>query len=118
MPASDTVDFEREFEELVRELRALPVETPVAVRERVRALGEPAPRRLFPQLTWRRAVLVLAPACVVALVAAAVIHGIVSSSSTKSHQLAASFRKNSSVSNFSRCVSVWTFCCWMQRSTS
>jgi hypothetical protein len=41
MPASETVDFDREFEELVRELRALPAEAPVSVRERVRALGEP-----------------------------------------------------------------------------
>jgi hypothetical protein len=88
MPASETVDFEREFEELVRELRALPNDAPATVRERVRALGEPEPRRVFPQLTWRRAVVVLVPACVAAIVAAAAIHGIISSSgSTK--QLAA-----------------------------
>ena len=40
MPATD-VDFEREFEELVRDLRALPTTAPTGVRERVRALGEP-----------------------------------------------------------------------------
>ena len=39
------------------------------------------PRRVFPQLTWRRAVVVLVPACVAAVVAAAAIRGIVSSSS-------------------------------------
>jgi Domain of unknown function (DUF4349) len=81
MPAPETVDFEREFEELVRELRALPTDTPGSVRERVRALGEPQPRRVFPQLTWRRAVVVIVPACLLAVVAAAAIHGIVSSSS-------------------------------------
>src|SRR5712691_6295341 len=90
MPASETVDFEREFEDLVRELRALPSEAPPAVRERVRALGEPAPRRIvFPQLTWRRATVVLVPACAVALVAAAAIHGIVSSSGKTNNPLAA-----------------------------
>jgi hypothetical protein len=65
----------------VRQLHSLPVETPASVRERVRALGEPEPRRVFPQLTWRRAVVVLVPACLVAVVAAAAIRGIVSSSS-------------------------------------
>src|SRR5439155_14166714 len=81
MPASETVDFEREFKELVRELRALPSEAPAEVRERVRELGEPKPRRVLPQLTWRRAVVVLVPACLVAVVAAAAVHGVVSSSS-------------------------------------
>src|SRR5690348_13714354 len=80
MPASETVDFEREFEELVRQLRAVPADAPASVRERVRALGEPEPRRVFPQLTWRRAVVVLVPACLVAVVAAAAIDGIVSPS--------------------------------------
>src|SRR5262249_11950856 len=91
MPASETVDFEREFEELVRELRALPADARTSVRERVRALGEPEPRRVFPQLTWRRAVVVLVPACLVAVVAAAAVHGLVSSSASK--QSAASFAK-------------------------
>jgi hypothetical protein len=79
MPATDTVDFEREFEELVRELRELPTAAPESVRERVRALGEPAPRRSFPVLPWRRSLLVLAPACALALVAAAVVHGVLNS---------------------------------------
>ena len=97
MPASETVDFEREFEELVRELRELPSEAPPAVRERVRALGEPAPRRVFfPQLTWRRATLVLVPACAVALVAAAAIHGLVSSSKNTNHLAADVARKQPS----------------------
>jgi Domain of unknown function (DUF4349) len=79
MPATDTVDFEREFEELVRELRALPTAAPESVRERVRALGEPTPRRSLPMLPWRRSLLVLAPACALALVAAAVVHGVLNS---------------------------------------
>src|SRR6266511_577023 len=80
MPATDTVDFEREFEELVRELRALPTAATENVRERARALGEPAPRRSFPTLPWRRSLLVLAPACALGLVIAAVVHGVVNSS--------------------------------------
>jgi hypothetical protein len=79
MPATDTLDFEREFEELVRELRALPTAAPESVRERVRALGEPTPRRSLPVLPWRRSLLVLAPACALALVAAAVVHGVLNS---------------------------------------
>jgi hypothetical protein len=83
MPATDTIDFEREFEELVGELRALPTAAPEHLRERVRALGEPtaAPTLLERLLVfpWRRSLLVLAPACVLALVTAAVIHGVVSS---------------------------------------
>jgi len=79
MPATD-VDFEREFEELVRDLRALPTAAPGGVRERVRALGEPArPRTLHDLLltfSWRRSLLVLAPVCVLGLVSAAVIHGV------------------------------------------
>jgi negative regulator of sigma E activity len=82
MPATD-VDFEREFEELVRDLRALPTAAPQHVRERVRALGEPArPRTLHDLLlmfSWRRSLLVFAPVCVLALISAAVIHGVVHS---------------------------------------
>src|SRR5262245_37187061 len=68
-----------EYAELVRELRALPTAAPEGVRERVRALGEPAPRRELPRLPWRRSLLVLAPACVLALLSAAVVHGVLSS---------------------------------------
>jgi hypothetical protein len=82
MPATD-VDFEREFEELVCDLRALPTAAPGGVRERVRALGEPTrPRTLHDlvlMLSWRRSLLVLAPVCVLGLVSAAVIHGVLNS---------------------------------------
>src|SRR2546422_535089 len=82
MPATG-LDFEREFEELVRDLRALPTAAPGSVRERVRALGEPTrPRTLHDLLlmfSWRRSLLVLAPVCVLGLVSAAVIHGVLNS---------------------------------------
>jgi len=86
MPATDT-DFEREFEELVRELRALPTAAPEHVRDRVRALGEPTkPPSLYERLLavpWRRSLLVLAPVCVLGLVAAAVVHGVLNSAETR-----------------------------------
>jgi hypothetical protein len=82
MPATD-VDFEREFEELVHDLRALPTAAPRHVREQVRALGEPARPRTFQDLllmfSWRRSLLVLAPVCVLGLVGAAVVHGVLHS---------------------------------------
>ena len=83
MPATDTRDFEREFEQLVRELRAMPTEAPQHIRERVRALGEPEQSRslweLLLSIQWRRSLLVLAPVCVLAVVSAAVIHGVLNS---------------------------------------
>lgn len=86
MPATDTRDFEREFDQLVRELRALPTEAPPNLREHVRALGEPEPSRslwdLLLSISWRRSLLVLAPVCVLAVVSAAAIHGIVNSGGT------------------------------------
>jgi hypothetical protein len=99
MPASETVDFEREFAELVRELRAVPSDAPPELRERVRALGEPAPRREFkwPRVT-RRSLLVLAPVCVVAVATAAVVYGLVSSSKPSTHQEAAATVPTSTVS--------------------
>ena len=91
MPATETTDFEREFEELVRDLRALPTAAPAQVRERVRALGEPgrtpSPWDRVRSLPLRRSLLVLAPVCVLGLVIAAVVHGIVSSSGGQ-HQMA------------------------------
>jgi uncharacterized protein DUF4349 len=82
MPATD-VDFEREFEELVRDLRALPTAASSEVRERVRAFGEPPRTRTLQDLLlvfgWRRSLLVLAPVCVLGLVSAAVIHGVLNS---------------------------------------
>jgi uncharacterized protein DUF4349 len=84
MPATDTRDFEREFEQLVRDLRALPTAAPADLREQVRALGEPAGPRtlrdLMLMLQWRRSLLVLAPACVFAVLVAAVVHGVLNSS--------------------------------------
>ena len=96
MPATD-VDFEREFEELVRDLRALPTAAPAAVREHVRALGEPARPRtlhdLWLTLSSRRSLLVLAPVCVLALVSAAVIHGVVNSGGDSGQTTAATAQK-------------------------
>lgn len=87
MPANDTIDFEREFEELVRDVRALPTAAPEHVREHVRALGEPAQHATLwdrlPRVPLRRALLVLAPACVLGLVSAAVIHGVLNSGPTR-----------------------------------
>jgi hypothetical protein len=92
MPATDTTDFEREFEELVRDLRALPTAAPEELRERVRTLGEPTqPPTLRDRVLafpWRRSLLVLAPACVLGLVAAAVVHGVLNSG-TKQSEIAA-----------------------------
>jgi negative regulator of sigma E activity len=83
MPATETTDFEREFEQLVQDLRALPTAAPEHLRQSVRALGEPAqPPTLWDRLrvvSWRRSLLVLAPVCVLGLVSAAVIHGVLHS---------------------------------------
>jgi Domain of unknown function (DUF4349) len=82
MPATET-NFEREFEELVRDLRALPTAAPPQLRERVRALGEPGQKASAWDRLWafspRRSLLVLAPVCVLGLLLAAVVHGVVSS---------------------------------------
>jgi Domain of unknown function (DUF4349) len=87
MPETDTRDFEREFDRLVAELRALPTSAPDDVRTRVRELGEPAsPATLWsrlPRIGWRRSLLVLAPACLLALVSTAVIHGVLSSGESR-----------------------------------
>src|SRR5690348_5057565 len=86
MHASETFDFEREFAEVVGELRALPTAASRELRERVRALAEPEPRRAFRVARpSRRAIVVAVPACVLAVDAAAAISVIVSSSSS-SHQ--------------------------------
>jgi hypothetical protein len=83
MPGTDTTDFEREFEELVRDLRALPTAAPEHLRQQVRALGEPVQSKTLwdrlPRVHWRRSLLVLAPACALGLVTAAVIHGVLNS---------------------------------------
>src|SRR5512133_3946081 len=83
MPPTDTIDFEREFQELVRDLRALPTAAPEHVRAHVRALGEPAqalkPWDRLRAVSWRRSLLVLAPVCVLGLASAAVSHGVLNS---------------------------------------
>jgi hypothetical protein len=76
-----------EYPELVRELRAIPSAAPDSVRERVRALGEPTPRWSSPQLPWRRSLLVLAPVCVLGVLVAAVVHGLLNSSAPKRQAL-------------------------------
>ena len=90
MPATD-VDFEREFEELVRDLRALPTAAPEELREHVRLLGEPARARtlrdVLPALSLRRSLRVLAPVCVLGLVCAALIHGLVNSGGSQNQAL-------------------------------
>lgn len=74
-----------EFAELVRDLRALPTGAPESVRERVRALGEPQPGWTLPRVPWRRSLLVLAPACMLAIVSAAIVHGLANSGAPKQH---------------------------------
>lgn len=66
-------------ESIVRDLRGLDLDAPAALRERVRALGEPPARRSFPTMPWRRSLFVLAPACVLGLLVAAVVHGVANS---------------------------------------
>ena len=70
-------------ESILRELRALPMDAPPALRQRVRALGEPTPRRSLQSVPWRRSVLVLAPVCALGLVIAAVVHGVANSGAHK-----------------------------------
>lgn len=66
--------------ELARALRALPTGAPPRLRRHIETLGEPAPIRLrLPSL--RRTLWVLAPACAVVVVAAGVVHGVLSSES-------------------------------------
>jgi uncharacterized protein DUF4349 len=85
MSASETFPAD-----LVAELRALPIAPPPQLREHVRGLGEPAPRpALASRLPVRRMLLVLAPACVLALLVAAVVHGVLSSSNGNHGELAA-----------------------------
>ena len=93
-----------EYGELVRELRALPTAAPERVRERVRALGEPAPRRGVPRIPSRRSLLVLAPACVLALLSAAVVRGVLNSAPTPSPQALERSNPNTSVAGDSGAV--------------
>lgn len=90
MAATETFDFERDYAELVRELRAVPAAAPERLRARVRDLGEPQTRRSL-RLHWpRRSVLLLAPVCALSLVlAVAIVAGVVSSSRHSSPERAA-----------------------------
>jgi hypothetical protein len=65
-------------DEILFELRTLPG-APDGLRERVRALPEPAPRRewALPRIEWRRVALVGAPAAVALAFGAAAIHGLI-----------------------------------------
>src|SRR5438270_13423439 len=73
------------FEALASELRAAKPAASPGLRERVAELAEaPArPRRTFPRISARRAAVALVPACLVAAVGAALIHGVVSSGSPR-----------------------------------
>jgi hypothetical protein len=66
---------------LANELRAAKPTASPELRERIAALEEPAAltRRILPRVSTRRAVLVLAPACLIAGVGAALIHGVFNS---------------------------------------
>jgi Domain of unknown function (DUF4349) len=72
-----------QFDDLLAELRALPIAAPATLRARVRALGEPEMRPTLQDrlaaIRLRRALLLAAPACVAALLSIAVVHGLVSS---------------------------------------
>src|SRR5919108_357695 len=98
MPATETKDFEREFEELVQQLRALRTAAPEHVRERVRSLGERVhPPTLWDRVrtaSWRRTMLVLAPTCALALVSAAVIHGVLNSGADEQAVVAPATREH------------------------
>jgi Domain of unknown function (DUF4349) len=86
MPATDT-DFEREFAELVAQLRDVPATAPDSLRARVRELGEPAApptlRDRLATIRWRRGLLVAVAACVAVLVSVAVVRGLVASNSSR-----------------------------------
>lgn len=84
MSSPDQID--QRFEELVRELRSGRVSASPELRERVRAIASEAPQSkrrkpLLEHISWRRAVLVLGPACVVAGVGAALLQGLTSGTS-------------------------------------
>jgi Domain of unknown function (DUF4349) len=85
MSASETFPSD-----LVAELRALPISAPPHLRERVRGLCQPTPRRALTEaISLRRTLVVLVPVCALALVAAAVVHGVLSSSKSHAESAAA-----------------------------
>jgi hypothetical protein len=86
MPATD-IDFEREFAELVAQLRDVPAAAPDSLRARVRALGEPEAPPTFRDriaiVPWRRAALLAVPVCLAGLLSVAAVRGLVSSSTAE-----------------------------------
>jgi len=77
MPSPDLIDFDRRFEQIVRELRAAASPAPESVRARVRELASaPAPEPpLLRRFGGRRVALVLVPVCLLGLVAGALVAG-------------------------------------------
>ena len=77
MPSPELIDFDRRFEQIVRELRATAPAAPESVRARVRELASaPAPARpLLRRFGGRRVALVLVPVCLLGLVAGALVAG-------------------------------------------
>jgi hypothetical protein len=86
MPATD-IDFDREFADLVAELRSVPADAPESLRARVRALGEPqAPPTVRDRLVtirWRRGLVLAVPACAAILLSVAAVRGLLSSSAPR-----------------------------------
>jgi len=77
MPSPELIDFDRRFEQIVRELRASAPPAPESVRARVRELASaPAPEPpLLRRFGGRRAALVLVPVCLLGLIAGAIVAG-------------------------------------------
>ena len=77
MPSPELIDFDRRFEQIVRELRATAPPAPESVRARVRQLASaPAPEPpLLRRFGGRRVALVLVPVCLLGLVAGALVAG-------------------------------------------
>jgi hypothetical protein len=77
MPSPELIDFDRRFEQIVRELRTTAPPAPESVRVRVRQLASaPAPEPpLLRRFGGRRVALVLVPVCLLGLVAGALVAG-------------------------------------------
>ena len=77
MPSPELIDFDRRFEQIVRELRATAPPAPESVRARVRELAaSPAPAPpLLRRFGGRRVAFVLVPVCLLGLAAGALVAG-------------------------------------------
>ena len=77
MPSPELIDFDRRFEQIVRELRATAPPAPESVRARVREIAaSPAPESpLRRRFGGRRVAFVLVPVCLLGLVAGALVAG-------------------------------------------